>query len=104
MQGESASCKGKNAQEKSGRKGGTNLLVSELDQTRLVLDNLVFLVLAVVEQLRQSEPLPRHLIPIVRIDKLIVVHAVRCIAPHFLDGRFAAVEVEDVVDESLALL
>ena len=76
----------------------------ELDQTRLVLDDLVSLSFAPVEQLGQSKPLPRHLVPIVRVDKLIVVHAIRCIPPHLLDGRFAAVEVEDVVDESLALL
>ena len=95
--------KGKRAREKSGR-GGTNLLVSELDQTRLVLDDLVSLSLASVEQLGQSKPLPRHLVPIVRVDELIVVHAIRCIPPHLLDGGFAAVEVEDVVDESLALL
>lgn len=92
----------KSSREK--RPGGTNLLVSELDQTRLVLDNLVPFSLAPVEQLGQSKPLPRHLVPIVRVDKLIVVHAIRCIPPHLLDGRFAAVEVEDVVNESLALL
>ena len=106
MQGGSARCKGKRTQDKSPRGWGrnTNLLVSELDQTGLVLDDLVFLVLAVFEQLRQSKPLPGHLVPIVRIDKLVVVHAIGCIPSYFLDGRFAAVEVEDVVDESLALL
>ena len=82
----------------------TDLLVSELDQTGLVLDNLVLLVLAILEQLRQRKPLARHLVPVVRIHELIVVHAIRRIPPHLLDGGLAAVEVDDVVDESLALL
>ena len=81
----------------------TNLLISELDQARLILDNLVLLALAVLEQLRQGKPLPRHLVPIVGVHELIVVHAIRRIAPHLLDGRPAAVEVDNVVDESLAL-
>lgn len=81
----------------------TDLLVSELDQTGLVLDDLVLLVLAILEQLGQGKPLPRHLVPIVRVYELIVVHAIRRIAPHLLDGRPAAIEVDDVVDESLAL-
>lgn len=84
--------------------GTTNLLVSELDQTGLILHNLVLLRLTVFEQFRQSEPLSRHLIPVVRVHELIVVYAVGCVPLHFLDGRFAAVEIEDVVDESLALL
>lgn len=81
----------------------TNLLVSELNQTGLVLDNLVFLVLAILEQLRQSEPLARHLVPVVRIDELIVVHAIRRVTPDLLDGRLAAIEIDNVIDESLAL-
>ena len=81
----------------------TNLLVSELDQTGLILNNLVLLVLAILEQLGQRKPLARHLVPVVRIDELIVVHAIRRIPPHLLDGGLAAVEVDNVVDESLAL-
>lgn len=84
--------------------GDTNLFVFELDQTGLILSNLVLLILAILEQLRQSEPLPRHLVPIIRVHELIVVHAIGCIPPHLLDGRLAAVEVDDVVDEGLALL
>ena len=76
----------------------TDLLISELNQTRLILHNLVPLRLAIFKQFRQSEPLPRHLVPVVRIHELIVVHAVGCVPPHLLDGRFAAVEVEDVVN------
>ena len=86
-----------------GERKDTNLLISELDQTGLILDDLVLFVLAVLEELRQREPLPRHLVPVVRIHELIVVHAIRRIPPHLLDGRLAAVEVDDVVDESLAL-
>ncbi len=84
------------------REGDGYLLVPELDQTRLILHNLVSLVFAILEQLRQRKPLPCHLIPIIRVYKLIVVHAVRRIAPHLLDGWLAAVEVDDVVDEGLA--
>ena len=82
----------------------TNLLVYEMDKAGVVIDNLVLLVLAILEQLRQRKPLARHLVPVVRIHELIIVHAIRRIPPHFLDGRFAAIEVDDVVDESLALL
>lgn len=85
------------------RRRDTNLLVSELDQTGLVLDNLVLFALAIFEQLRQRKPLARHLIAVVRIHELIVVHAISRIAPHLLDGGLTAVEVDDVVDESLAL-
>lgn len=81
----------------------TNLFVFELNQTRLILNNLVLLILAILEQLRQSEPLPRHLVPIIRVHELIVVHAIGRVPPHLLDGRLAAVEVDDVVDEGLAL-
>ena len=84
------------------RQEGNYLLVPELDQTRLILHNLVSLGLAILEQLRQRKPLPCHLISIILIYELIVVHAVRRIAPHLLDGWLAAVEVEDVVDEGLA--
>lgn len=85
------------------RREDTNLLVSELNQTGFVLHNLVLLGLAILEQLRQSEPLPRHLVPVICIHELIIVHAIRCIPLHLLDGRLAAVKVENVIDESLAL-
>ena len=86
------------------REKNTNLFVSELNQARLILDNLVLLGLAILEQLRQSEPLPRHLVPVICIHELIVIDAIWCITPHFLDCRLATVKVEDIVDESLALL
>ena len=89
--------------EKRSERRDTHLLVSELDQAGLVLDNLVLLVLAILEQLRQRKPLPRHLVPVVGIHELIVIHAIGRIPPHLLDGRLAAVEVDDVVNESLAL-
>lgn len=89
--------------ERARREWGTNLLISELNQTRLILHDLVPLGLAVLEQLRQSKPLPRHLVPVICVHELIVIHAIRCIPPHLLDGRPAAVEVENVVDESLTL-
>lgn len=82
----------------------THLFVFELDQTGLILNDFVLLIFAVLEQLRQSEPLPRHLVPIIGVHELIVVNAVGRLPPHLLDGRLAAVEVDDVVDEGLALL
>ena len=79
------------------------MCVSELNKSRLILHNLISLVLTVLEQLRQGKPLPRHLIPVVRVHKLIIVHAVRCISLDLLDCGLAAVEVDDVVDEGLAI-
>lgn len=78
------------------------MCVSELNKSRLILHNLISLVLTILEQLRQRKPLPRHLIPIVRIHELIIVHAVRCIPLHLLDCGLAAVEVDDIGDEGLA--
>ena len=85
------------------REEDTDLLVSELNQAGLIFHNLILLGFAVFEQLRQSKPLPRHLVPIVCIHELIIVHAIRCIPLHLPNGRSAAVEIENVVDESLAL-
>lgn len=87
----------------TGGEEDTDLLISELNQTRLIFHNLILLGLAILKQLRQSKPLPGHLVPIICIHELIVVHAIRCIPLDLLDGRLAAVEVENVVDESLAL-
>ncbi len=84
-------------------RGRTYLRVSELNKSRLILHNLISLVLTVLEQLRQRKPLPRHLIPIVRIHELIIIHAVRRIPLDLLDCRLAAVEVNDVGDEGLAI-
>ena len=77
------------------------LRVPELDQARLVDYNLVPFVLALIEQFRQSEPLPRHLVPVVCVHKLVVVDAVGRVSLHALDGRLAAVESDDVIHESL---
>lgn len=79
------------------------MCVSELNKSRLILHNLISLVLTVLEQFRQRKPLPCHLIPIVRIHELIIIHAVRCIPLDLLDCGLAAVEVDDVVDEGLAI-
>ena len=80
----------------------TDLCVSKLDQTRLVHHNLIPIILTRVEQLRQSEPLPRHLIPVIGIHELIIVDAVGGVPLYALDGGFTAVECDDVVDEALA--
>lgn len=85
------------------RQKTTNLLIPKLYQTRLILHNLIPLRLTTLKQLRQSEPLPRHLVPIIRIHELIVIHAIGRISPHLLHGRLAAVEIEYVVHEGLAL-
>ena len=58
---------------------------------------------AVLEQLRQREPLARHLVAVISIHELIVVHAIGRVALDALDGRFAAVQGDDVLDEALAV-
>ena len=78
------------------------LLVLELDQTRLIFDHLVRLVLTLLEELRQREPLSSHLVPVVRVDELIVVHAVRCVSLDALARGLARVQRDDVVEEALA--
>lgn len=80
----------------------TYLCVSELDQILIVLDNLISLVFARFEQLRQCKPLPGHLIPVVGIHKLVVVHTVGGVPLHALDGGLAAVQGKNIVDEFLA--
>ena len=80
----------------------TYLCVAELNESRLILHNLISLVLTILEQFWQCKPLSRHLIPIVRIHELVIIHAVRCIPLDLLDCGLAAVEVDDVVDEGLA--
>lgn len=79
------------------------MCVSELDKSRLILHNLVPLILTILEQLRQRKPLPCHLIPIVRVHELIIIHAIRRIPLDLLDCGLAAIEVDDIVDESLAI-
>jgi len=80
----------------------TNLLIPKLNQPFLVRDDLIPLAHALLEELRQREPLPGHLIPVVGVHKLVVVDAVWGIAFDALNGGLAAVEGEDVVDEGLA--
>ena len=86
-----------------GSRGRTYLCVSELNKSRFILHNLISLVLTILEQLRQGKPLPRHLISVVCIHELIIIHAVRCIPLDLLDCGLAAIEVDDVVDEGLAI-
>ena len=83
--------------------GKTYLCVSELDKSGLILHDLVSLVFTILEQLWQCKPLPRHLVPIIRVHELIIIHAIRCIPLDFLDCGLAAVEVDDIVDEGLAI-
>ena len=80
----------------------TYLSIFELDQPRFVNHYLVSLVFARLKQLWQRKPLSRHLISVVCINKLIVVNAVGRVALYTLDGGFAVVEGDDVVDEGLA--
>ena len=80
----------------------THLLVPELDQIPIVGDDLVSLAFTGIEQLRQSEPLSGHLVPVVGIDELVVVDAVGRVAFHSLDRGLAGVEGDDVVHETLA--
>jgi hypothetical protein len=101
------------------------LLVLELDDLVVAADDLVALVLRPVhvvsiltsipstigtqtafqdlrfEQLRQSEPLARHLVAIVGVYELVVVDAVGRVAFHTFDRWLAGVEGDDIVDESL---
>lgn len=79
----------------------TNLLVLKLDKVPLVLDHLIPFVHARLEQLGQREPLPSHLVPVIRVHELVVVDAVGRVALHPLDCRLAAVERDDVVNERL---
>jgi hypothetical protein len=46
----------------------TYLLILELDQVSVVLNDLVALVLARLEELGQSEPLSSHLVAVIGID------------------------------------
>ena len=82
--------------------GCSYLFVPELYQASLIEDNLVALVFAVFEKLGQRKPLPRHLVPVIGIHKLIIVDTVRSVSLYFLDGWLAAVQVDDVFDERLA--
>lgn len=79
-----------------------HLLVLKLDQIPVVHHHLVPLAHALLEQLRQRKPLPRHLVPVVRVHELVVVHAVRRVPLHPLHRRLAAVERDDVVEQRLS--
>ena len=84
-------------------KGETRyLLVLELDEERVVCDELVTLVLATCEELGKGEPLAGHLVAVVGVDELVVVDAVRGVAPDALPGRLAGVQRDDVVHQRLA--
>ena len=79
-------------------KGETKyLLVLELDEERVVCDDLVALVLAACEELGEGEPLAGHLVTIIGVDELVVVDAVWGVALYAATGGLAGVEGEDVV-------
>lgn len=80
----------------------THLLVPELNQPWLINNHFVSLILAITEELRQRKPLPRHLVSVVGVHKLVIVDAVRSVSFDFFDGRSAAVQIDYVFDECLA--
>ena len=67
------------------------LLVLELDEKRVVHDDLIPLVLALLEELREPEPLTGHLVAVVRVHELVVVDAVRGVAFYAGAGGLARV-------------
>ena len=77
------------------------LLVLELDEERVVCDDLVALVLATCEELGEGEPLAGHLVAVVGVHELVVVHAVGRVPLYAAAGRLAGVEREDVVEQRL---
>ena len=81
------------------REGGVGvyLSISELNQSRFIGDNLIAFRRAILETLGQSKPLACHLVPVICVHELVIIHAVRCVALDSLDGRSAAVELEDIV-------
>lgn len=74
----------------------------ELDQVPVVGNDLVPVALGALEQLRQREPLARHLVPVVGVDELVVVYAVRRVPLHALHRRLHLVQRQDVFHERLA--
>ncbi len=79
----------------------TYLLIPELNQPRLVLHNLDPMTFTIIKQLGQCKPLPSHLVPIIGIHKLIIIYTITRIPLHPLNGRPAAVQLDDVVNEFL---
>ena len=79
-----------------------DLLISKLNQPRLIHHDLIPMGRAVLEPLRQREPLGCHLVPVVRIHELVVVHAVGRVPLHPLHRRPAAIQLENVIYETLA--
>lgn len=80
----------------------TYLLILELNQIPIVPENLIPMIRAIVEQLRQRKPLSSHLVAIIRIHELVIIHTVWRISLDSLDRRLAAVECNDVVYQCLA--
>ena len=79
----------------------TYLLILELDKVLVVDDDLVAEVFRILEQLWQSEPLAGHLVSIVGIHELIIIDAIGGIALDTLNGGFARIEGQDVVNQGL---
>ncbi len=72
------------------------LLVLELDQGVVVSDDLIAEILTSREEYRETIPLTSHFIPIIGINKLIIVHA-SCDSAHvpisqlkYLPGAYLA--------------
>jgi len=86
------------------KKGGkiADLFVLELDHLVVTADNLITFILGCFEELWQSKPLPGHLVSIIGIYELVIVDAVWGVSLYSLNCGFAAVQCEDVVDESLS--
>lgn len=79
-----------------------HLLMPKLNQIPIIRHHLPPMTLRPLKQLRQRKPLPRHLIPIIRIDKLVIIDAVRRIALDALDRRLHLVQRDDILDQGLA--
>lgn len=67
----------------------TDLFIPKLNQPFFILHNLIPLIHTFLEQLGQSQPLPSHLVSIIRVHELIIIYTVRRIPLHSFDGRFA---------------
>lgn len=83
-------------QRESSRRKSTNLLVLELDHLIITPDHLISLIHTCLEQLRQREPLPHHLVSVIGIHELVFVDAVGRVALYAFDGGLAGVECDDL--------
>ena len=80
------------------REAGTDLCVSDMNQARFILLDLIAVSLTFFETFWKCEPLTYHFVSIIGIDKLVVIDAIACKSFHSLDCGMALVDGEDVVD------